>query len=407
MALPDRPNGAFGGGTDRAPPSAMRQELWLSGLVFHLVFATACVIVARRWGRRLRSDDRGAWPGAALADGGLLLAIAVTAAGVGTVLGAHSGFTIVRLLAQGLFGEMIALGVVLTALVVRSARRPAAGALMGLLPLGLLAVYGEAYHREPTDLRVERHTVAARAAGDGRLTILHISDVQMDHVGPYERRVLETALAQRADLIVLTGDYVQPRAGGSRERATADLNALLRRRPFQAPLGAYAVEGDVDPDWPRVLEGTNILPLSGEAARRPLPGGRFLSLLGLTPRMSHGLDPDGVERLVRSVPPGDLSVVIGHGPDFVMTLPAAEVDLAMAGHTHGGQVVVRLLRPAPHQDALVARARPRPLVVPGSAAARFRGDWYGARHGAPDPVPLPAGDLPGRAALLKGKAASR
>ena len=57
--------------------------------------------------------------------------------------------------------------------------------------------------------------------------------------------------------------------------------------------------------------------------------------------MSHGRNPQGLLDLVRRAPPADLRIVIGHGPDFVAELAGqVPVDLALAGHTHGGQIVL-------------------------------------------------------------------
>ncbi|HEY5908345.1 MAG TPA: phosphohydrolase, partial [Vicinamibacteria bacterium] len=80
--------------------------------------------------------------------------------------------------------------------------------------------------------------------------------------------------------------------------------------------------------------------LTSEAARIALPGGRSLSLLGLTLDESRGDDASAL-RLVERAPAGDLRLVIGHRPDFVLALAGrTRVDLALAGHTHGGQIVV-------------------------------------------------------------------
>ena len=106
------------------------------------------------------------------------------------------------------------------------------------------------------------------------------------------------------------------------------------------------MRGDVDADWPRVLEGTSILPLSGESVVVPLPGGGRLCLIGLTPAMSHGRSTRSLVQLVAQAPPDCIRVVIGHGPDFVMDLArTVPVELALAGHTHGGQVVLPVLGP--------------------------------------------------------------
>jgi len=214
----------------------------------------------------------------------------------------------------------------------------------------LVGAYAEAYHREPTDLQLRRYEVDLTHGNParGRFRIVQLSDIQADRIGPYEERALRTAAGLKADLVVLTGDYVQPRFdyGGprldaTRKRTTADLNRLLREVRFDAALGMFAVRGDVDLDWPRVFDGTPVTTLTGEIATRPLPGGGTLCLVGVTPRMSHGGDRGGLLALVRQAPSDSVRIVIGHGPDFVQDLAGTlPVELALAGHTHGGQVVL-------------------------------------------------------------------
>src|SRR5262249_443661 len=178
--------------------------------------------------------------------------------------------------------------------------------------------YADAYHFEPADLKVRRYAVdLSRGAPHGHVRIVQMSDLQASRIGAHEDLAVETALLQKPDLIVLTGDYVQPRTGlpPSRAQPTADLKDLLRRRRFTAPLGVFAVEGDVDRGWPEVLGGTGIRLLSGSVARVTLPGGRPLSIVGLTPAMSRGHDTSDLLALTRSVPAGDLRIVIGHNPN--------------------------------------------------------------------------------------------
>jgi len=261
-----------------------------------------------------------------------------------------------RLLSQALFGELPLLGLILAGRRLR-ARRPGGMALALGVAL-LLAVYVEAYHREPRDLQVRRHTadLTRGRPATGRVRIVHLSDLQTDRVGAYEERALRQALQERPDLIVMTGDFVQPRLEDTRARAGADLRALLRRLDFDAPLGAFAVQGDVDRDWPELLAGTRVRCLTSEIATVDLPGGRRLSLVGLTLQQSRGAAPSAIRALVERAPAADLRVVIGHRPDFVVALGGLlHVDLALAGHTHGGQVVIPGLGPPVTHSSLPRR----------------------------------------------------
>jgi len=320
----------------------MVERFWIGCAVFHGVMLLVSAVVAQRWARRLAPAAAPRdWLRAVVGDSMLWAGVALVLAYVAARL-TTDGFTAVRLLSQALFGELVALTAWIAVLFWRRGLRPGA-ALVALACTTLVAAYAEAYHREPTDLQVRRYSVDLThgAAVRGRIRIVQLSDIQADRIGPYEEHALRTAADLKADLVVLTGDYVQPRLDATRRTATADLNRLLKDVRFDARLGVFAVRGDVDLDWPRVFDETPVTTLTGEIASRPLPGGGTLSLIGITPRMSHGRDAAGLIALVRQARSDSLRIVIGHGPDFVQDLAGAvPVDLALAGHTHGGQVVL-------------------------------------------------------------------
>jgi uncharacterized protein len=318
----------------------------LGAIVFHAIYAAVCLAIARRV-LAGRADGPRAWARGLGTNAALLLGGALGAAGAAALVGPASGFTYFRYLSQGLFGETVLLLAVMAWTHRRSDLRMR-GALFTAASLALVAVYAEAYHRGPEDLQVRFHPATLPSAGaDARmLRIVHLSDIQTHEIGPYQERVVAAALAQKPDLIVFTGDYIQPLVGGDRARATADFQELLRRTRFTAPLGAFAVRGDVDPGWPRMFEGTLVTPLTGQNVRIPLQGGRHLSLVGLTSGMSRGNEREAMRRLVASVPEGDARIVIGHQPDYVIPLHEwTRVDLALAGHTHGGQVALPFFGP--------------------------------------------------------------
>jgi predicted MPP superfamily phosphohydrolase len=320
------------------------QPFWVSVVSFHAALLAVTWGLAWKW--RAAPSGPG-WLGWTLRQAALWTGAALALAGLCSLLGYQSGFMVIRLLAQALFGELPALALLLAAWTVR--RHGAAGAAIPLsVCLALVAVYVEAYHRGPTDLRLRRHThdVTAGRPKTGVLRILHLSDLQTPAIGPHEERALRLAAAQPADLVLWTGDYVQPRLARTRDQAEVDLRALLAAIPFRAPLGVYAVRGDVDRHWPRPLAGTGITLLGGESVRLPLSGGRFLSLAGLTPGMSRGHHTAALVQLVASLPAEDVHVVFGHNPDFTIALAdQAPVTLALAGHTHGGQVVLPFFGP--------------------------------------------------------------
>ena len=221
-------------------------------------------------------------------------------------------------------------------------------ALSGATACVLGSLY--ATQAEPSWIEVVKQDVrlsALPAALDG-FTIAQLSDF---HRGPYVsaehiRHSVDLANGLEADLIVLTGDYVH-----RSERYSASCAQALAS--LRAKHGVFAVLGNHD-----IWAG------AGEVAAR-LSGAGIVLLRNAT----HALDVEdarlwllGVEDagysghsfgsfrarwnraayelalMLETLPADEARLLLVHNPDFTEMLPEGRVDLALCGHTHGGQV---------------------------------------------------------------------
>jgi predicted MPP superfamily phosphohydrolase len=329
-------------------------RFWIAAALFHALVLAGCAWLLGRWrdpGRRRQPARR--WWRATAWEVSALAALTYLAAVVATVLANTAygrrvllGEIASRLLGQALFGEAILLGLAGALLSARAGHHPRAAVLLAVA-VALCGVYTEAYRLEPGRLRVRRHRVdqAGNVEPAQAIRILHLTDIQTPAIGEHEARALAAGLASGPDIIVLTGDYVQDALGRPTERqAIQDLQALMARIRFRAPLGVFATDGDAGPRCREVFAGTGVRCLVDESALVALPKGGTLKVTGLSPRRGRERNPARVRAVLDRGPAGDHQIVISHPPDFVDVAPAT-LDLVLAGHTHGGQVVLPLLGP--------------------------------------------------------------
>lgn len=231
-----------------------------------------------------------------------------------------SGFYFMRLLAAGVFVEL-PLGLLAGSLLLRGHRRLifAAGAL-ALAALGFWAFFVE-----PRRLEIERIEIQS-AKLDAPLRVVVVADLQTDVFGEYEKEALALMLAEKGDLILFTGDYVQEKDRDRHLALRREINSFLHQMHLEAPLGIYAVRGDVEgDDWQDLFSGLPIQTF--EQTTRIELAGLTLTALRL-----------GDSRHDRATiePSEKFHLVFGHAPDFALFDPPA--DLLVAGHIHGGQV---------------------------------------------------------------------
>ena len=174
---------------------------------------------------------------------------------------------------------------------------------------------------EPRWLEVTRHEVAAPVARP--LTIAHLSDLHTQGLGPLERRVIAVLERERPDVIVLTGDYLP--TGGRGQGALE----VLRR--LHAPLGVWAVKGNHDgSEEVRLVRDGGVRMLVNEAVQLR----DEVWLVGLDNAVAGSPDADAA---LAGLPEGAFAIALFHFPTALPTV-SAQVQLALAGHTHGGQI---------------------------------------------------------------------
>jgi len=308
--------------------------LWSSILVTDLgglALGAWLLWAPRARGAGLRADARrGLWLGLAL--GALALA-----AGLGL---AGDAFFVLRLWCHVVFCVLAPL-----AIARGLQRRGAAGLAVAALGLAAEGAYLWARHVEPFRLEVTHaEVVSARLAPGTALRIAVLADLQTDELGPFEARVFAALDEVRADLVLVPGDLLQFGFDGSesglRERERRELAALftgLRHRPR---LGFLMVDGDCEPVGTSFPEaGLRLL-----ADESVVFAAERLQVIGLTRASSRrALSPE----LVAAARAFDgLTLVLGHAPEFALTVAEVGVPLlCVAGHTHGGQVVVPFFGP--------------------------------------------------------------
>ncbi len=175
------------------------------------------------------------------------------------------------------------------------------------------------------------------------LTIVHISELHADSfTGELKmRRYIEKVNDANPDIVIITGDLIS----SGRDHIEAGANALSG---IEATYGAWFVMGDHD-YWVSTDEiaeallsrGVNVLENENTLVRH---NDMVVKITGITELYSYNVDDVLLDALLNENSGQDLHLLASHQATDRIISAAIDsgVNKLLAGHTHGGQIRVRL-----------------------------------------------------------------
>ncbi len=201
---------------------------------------------------------------------------------------------------------------------------------------------------EPINIQIERRTFFHPYVTE-TITLIHISDIQSNDVGCYEKKIFEILKSIPGDIILHTGDLVQPFyfTGYDVSRYEPELVKLAKLfRELQPRYGIYNVVGDTE-----IISKVSLFDnLSGVKTLQDMsvkvttPGG-VLNILGLKVKHSRYVENKIISSWLNQADANQVKILIGHAPDYIAMVADLGIDLCLAGHTHGGQIFLPGLGP--------------------------------------------------------------
>jgi predicted MPP superfamily phosphohydrolase len=214
-------------------------------------------------------------------------------------------------------------------------------------------VYGALYGRLNLEVASRRIHLPHLPKEFSGFRIAQLSDI---HIGPFMpedeiRRFVQIANERKADLIVVTGDYVTWDA--STQQAVVEALSGLK-----APFGILGCLGNHDA-WTGVEDSITALFRSAgiRILRREnaaiVSGGSSLNVIGVDYESRRPARVSGNQHVVSGFLQGvdklmvtnTANILLCHNPDAFDRAAELGIDLMMAGHTHGGQVALEFISP--------------------------------------------------------------
>ncbi len=180
-----------------------------------------------------------------------------------------------------------------------------------------------------------------------KLKIVQISDLHIERIGYKEKKLLTIVNELKPDIVFITGDFVT-------YRKNLDL-CLLFLSKIKAKKGIYAILGNHDyyqfhePELIPKLNQAGVTVIRYGNLKLDLGQGQKIWIVGLSDHyatLARYGQPHFLRDAFAMIPVEDIKIFLTHNPDVAAldALKEYRPDLILAGHTHGGQFGIDMIR---------------------------------------------------------------
>lgn len=212
-----------------------------------------------------------------------------------------------------------------------------------MLTVFVVLLFFRAYHNT-FDVHTKHVAIPLKTSGRlndpehfAPLTVLHLSDLHMEHLSVDAARIVDDFSGHPLDLIAITGDLLDRQK--NIPKAIAYVETIMRLQPA---LGTFVVFGNHD----YVLSPSNLAQLKAgleQIGCRVLINefetvdhhGQPLHIIGVD---DFSTGRSRLAETFRHVPETGARLVLTHDPNVVLHMKEYAYDYLLSGHFHGGQI---------------------------------------------------------------------
>ncbi|MTD37608.1 metallophosphoesterase [Erwinia sp. CPCC 100877] len=205
-----------------------------------------------------------------------------------------------------------------------------------LLITTMIGLFFYAFKIEPKRI-VRQHYVLGKKNEQAPLRIVQLSDIHIkkDYSIEQLEKIVAKVNAEQPDIITFTGDLFDNY--GNYGPSEAVLSALSK---LSAPLGKFAVWGNHDYGgaasrvYPEILAAVGFQLLENAGTTISLSNQKSIYIAGL----DDSLLGDASLSTALTERQGAYTILLTHEPDIAANLLDQNIQLVLAGHSHGGQI---------------------------------------------------------------------
>ncbi|MGL6174687.1 MAG: metallophosphoesterase [Cellulosilyticaceae bacterium] len=215
-----------------------------------------------------------------------------------------------------------------------------------LIPLIGVGIVGYAFYIEPNRLTKEKYDITLNTGKIiEEVKVVQFSDV---HLGAYYslqelERLVESINQEKPDLVIFTGDLMDNPAQYKNRGQIKDILGKI-----ESKYGNYAVWGNHDYGgagikfYEKIMTDSGFRLLRNEHTTIQTEQGQLINIIGLDDAM---LGEPNSDKAFSGIQESQLNLLIMHEPDLVEQVGYEQLDLALAGHSHGGQIRLPFIGP--------------------------------------------------------------
>ena len=213
-----------------------------------------------------------------------------------------------------------------------------------LMVVGILIGFYSAYV-EPHLLRVKQYDMKFEQVAGNPLTVVQFSDT---HVGDFFttedlKKVVDKINEQQADLVLFTGDLMDNAAeyDGSIDEIATILSKIKATNGKYAVFGNRDYGGGAERFYEDLMESAGFEVLVNSSRTLEVKG-TTISLFGADDALIGYYNSN---KTMQGISNDHLNLLLIHEPDLISDFLSYPIDLATAGHSHGGQVYIPFYGP--------------------------------------------------------------